>query len=241
MKILIAGSCVSRDALTFLKNDYELISYHARSSLATLNFKSVSESYFAQINNISSNFQKKMVEFDFNRELLCNIEKRQYDLLFMDLIDERFNLGVLGDNCLITCSSEFYKTNIQPNNIVLANTPDFMQAWYQGVDVLFNKLIDLDDINKVRVQKAFWTSTLDNGLILEKYPPKIINQQNDKLKKMYEYLEKYLLPEQFIDIPSDLIKINSNHKWGVSPFHYIDNYYEFIISKLLDNSIVSFS
>lgn len=86
-KILISGSCVSRDALSFLKHDdYHLVGYHARSSFAVLSSDILPKNYFNSLSVIPSAFQKRVVEYDFNHNLLKSLENLEFDV-FIDGFD----------------------------------------------------------------------------------------------------------------------------------------------------------
>ena len=55
-----------------------------------------------------------------------------------------------------------------------------------------------------------------------------------KLKRMYNYLEKRIDEKNFINYEENTFYSNTNHKWGLSPFHYIDKYYEELIENILN-------
>lgn len=235
--ILIYGSCVSRDTLELVpKESYNLVGYFARSSLATLSStldnSSVKKEYSQNLDKITSAFQRRMVEYDFDRSVLKSIEKNNFDVLLMDLIDERFHLAVLNNNSFVTRSNEFLRTSIKPKSTINAQSDKFFDLWTKGVKVFLNKLIENGGIEKILVQKAFWTNKLDNGEVIVDITDEKVREENEKLEKMYCFLEKYLNENQFIEVPESLILSKSDHKWGISPFHYIDEYYEFINKKL---------
>lgn len=229
-KIFISGSCVSRDILEFLKySDYELVAYHARSSLAVLATKIVDGStYYQAISNIPSVFQRRMVEYDFKHMLLKSLALHSFDVLLMDLIDERFHVAMLDQNSAITRSTEFLRTELKPRRLINSNSDEFFNLWCNGVKIFFNILNELNIKDRVLIQKAYWSNMLDNGTKIDKFSDEIIQRENDKLNKMYKHLELYLDEHQFIEIPKDYVIIKSEHKWGISPFHYIDAYYEFL-------------
>ena len=232
-KILIVGSCVSRDALEFLEPEkYMLTAYHARSSLAVLTSPVVPSKYSTALKKIPSAFQKRMVEYDFNKSILKNIADLSYDILLIDLIDERFHLAVFENKYRVTRSTEFLKTELKPNSLINAHSEEFMQLWYEGVNLILKSLSDKGGLYKLRVQKAYWSNKLDNGLSIDKYSDEMVKKENDKLESMYSYLEKFLNSSQFISMPKDLYIVKSNHKWGVSPFHYIDDYYKYLVENI---------
>ncbi|AOA59205.1 DUF6270 domain-containing protein [Acinetobacter larvae] len=235
LSILIYGSCVSRDSLEFISNrEYSLINYFARSSLATLNYTNpvASNSFITSLNNIESKFQKRIVEYDLQHSILKSIVSSEYDVLLMDLIDERFHLALLDNNQLVTRSNEFLKTKIKPKSLINTHSDKFFDLWKQGVDNFFSILDEKGTINTIKLQRTFWTNELDSGSKIENISDEQVLQENEKLEQMYLYLERYLKKDQFIEIPLDLIIAKSDHKWGVSPFHFIDDYYHYVIKSI---------
>ncbi len=90
-KIIILGSCVSRDILEFVTvHGWELILYTARTKIVS----QLSSSYGVKENEIclSSDFQKKLVLNDLNKEQFNIIKFCKPDFCIIDFIDERFNL-----------------------------------------------------------------------------------------------------------------------------------------------------
>lgn len=233
--VLILGSCVSRDVFNFNDKYFHIVAYHARSSLATLanSTSLINHSFKLNISNIASSFQRKMVEGDFSMSVLTSLKTISFDKLLIDFIDERFHLAILNENQdVVTRSNEFLKTKIKPIGIIDKYSDLYFEKWCKGLDCLCDILKTTKQLDKVRVQKAFWTNQLDNGKKLSDYEDQIIKKENDKLNKMYNYLESKIHKNQFIEIPNELIIINSLHKWGLSPFHYIDDYYLYVIEKL---------
>lgn len=235
--ILIYGSCVSRDTLELVpKDSYNLVGYFARSSLATLSSNldnsNVKKEYAIHLDKITSAFQRRMVEYDFDRSVLKSIEKNNFDVLLMDLIDERFHLAVLSNNSYVTRSNEFLRASIKPKSTINTHSDKFFELWTKGVRNFLNKLTENSGIEKILIQKTFWTNKLDNGTSIPDISDEKVKEENEKLEKMYLFLEKYLNKDQFIVVPDRLLLSKSEHKWGVSPFHYIDEYYNFINHRL---------
>ena len=105
-KILIFGSCVSRDILNYpqAKAQFMLVDYYARSSIASLGAMSIEMP--SEVQNIGSKFQRRMIERDIRKDFLKDLARLQFDVLLIDLIDERFNLYVEPDGRVCTLSSE---------------------------------------------------------------------------------------------------------------------------------------
>src|SRR5262245_35612735 len=105
-RLLIFGSCVSRDIFNYpwAKTQLALVDYYARSSIASLGARTIEMP--SSVQNISSKFQRRMVERDIRKDFLNDLTRLQFDVLLIDLIDERFNLYVEPDGGACTLSSE---------------------------------------------------------------------------------------------------------------------------------------
>lgn len=223
-KIFIVGSCVSRDIFNYPNEEFEVVAYRARSSSATLTTPPViGTAYYKEIETINSSFQQKMVLRDFKKSTLVLLEKTQYDGVLMDLIDERFHLGVINDS-IVTRSNEFVASKIVPNRIISTFSDEFFELWKQGITLLLTHLAD----KKVILPKVYWASQAvgHNHPAFDQEQLKNIEAHNAKLERMYTYLaEERFNNLQIVDIDRSLLIANGDHKWGLSPFHYIDEYY----------------
>lgn len=244
MKYLILGSCVTRDAFEF--NDFlrrELSGYCARTSMATLSPNNLiinrsfnSSSYDTKLQNLSSKFQNRMVKSDFENGVLTIINENIYDRIVIDLIDERFNLGVV-DGRLITASSEFYLTKIRTNEIIDSFSEEWYQLWCQGTELLLDCLLQKGRLGDVLINRVYWAHMQEDGDIVDpnKFSPQLISRYNYKMQRMYGFLEGYLEKEQFIQFDESILRADSGHKWGLAPFHYCSAYYAELVHRLLNN------
>lgn len=239
--IKIYGGCVSRDILNFDKsNALQLISYNARSSLATLGAENASKiipnEYYDSLKNIDSNFQRRMVECDFSNDILNSVNNIDYDILLLDLLVERFHLADVGGK-IVTRSSEFVRSGIEPNSIINTFSSHYLDEWYKGVDNFFSVIDNVIGLDAIRVNKVYWssiaTNSQDTSELNKKWP---IQESNEKLNLMYQYIEKILPKKSIINIPKESMIADPEHKWGFSPFHYTDNYYKVALEMLINSS-----
>lgn len=108
-KVFILGSCVSRDAFALeeSKEQYSVVNYIARTSFAS-SFHS-QKTINVDTSTIPSIFQKRMVENDLFKLTENAIKNTEFDILLVDLIDERFRLFISEDGEIFTISSELKK------------------------------------------------------------------------------------------------------------------------------------
>ena len=230
MRAKIYGGCVSRDILNFDEAELiKLVSYNARSSLATLGSnnaaKNISKKHYDSLLNIESKFQRRMVESDFKNQILESAGKGDYDLLLIDFLVDRFHLAEI-DGKLVTRSVEFVRSGIKPNRLINTFSDQYLTLWREGIDNLFSVIDARADLDKVKINKVYWsdiaTDEQDTIKLNEKWD---IEKNNAKLDAMYEYVENILPSSSIIEVDKSLLIADSNHKWGLSPFHYTDDYY----------------
>ncbi|WP_367111197.1 DUF6270 domain-containing protein [uncultured Psychrobacter sp.] len=230
--IIVYGGCVSRDILNFDTVDepcIKLLNYYARSSLATLGSnnaaKNISKKHYDSLLNIESKFQRRMVESDFKNQILESAGKGDYDLLLIDFLVDRFHLAEI-DGKLVTRSVEFVRSGIKPNRLINTFSDQYLTLWREGIDNLLSVIDARADLDKVKINKVYWsdiaTDEQDTIKLNEKWD---IEKNNAKLDAMYEYVEKILPSSSIIEVDKSLLIADSNHKWGLSPFHYTDDYY----------------
>ncbi len=226
----VYGGCVSRDILNFDNTDtMQLVSYHARSSLATIGSKNVAKKipkkYYDSLSNIESKFQRRMVESDFNNEVIKSVGVSDYDFLLIDFLVDRLHLAEI-DGKLVTRSVEFLRSGIKPDRVINTFSDQYLKLWKEGVDNLFNTVSNTVGLEAIKINKVYWTNTATNSqdsiMLNEKWD---IEKNNEKLNTMYEYVESILPQSSIIGVSKDLLVADSNHKWGLSPFHYTDDYY----------------
>lgn len=238
MKYLILGSCVTRDA--FEKSDalgVELFGYHARSSFATLSndnlLKKVTQENLSLLESISSPFRRRMVKNDFNNTVLKAVSKEGFDKVIVDLIDERFHLAVI-DNKFVTRSTEFLASGIKVKSSINTFSDRYFELWCQGFDNFIQTYKKNHRLEDLIVNQVYWaTHTSDDKLLdQDKFPMDLTSEHNLKLDRMYSYMNRVIPSENFLRFNDELLKVDQNHKWGISPFHYIDQYYDTMLSML---------
>lgn len=229
-KIFIVGSCVTRDAFDtrFTKDTYTISRYLARTSLARLNYKplNISEGEV----DLKSNFQRRVVTKALNGLILDDIKSIDFDYLVLDLVDDRFGLvKVNGEDAFSIFSDELKSSkfiSVKEKVKIAPNSQEYRKAWEAGlVDLL--KVVSCE---KIVVNNVQWSTQTDAGTELSN--PDRIAFCTDVVNGLYAIAEKYIPKENFINYPGDIFVGAENHKWGRSPFHYVDNVYRYFIERL---------
>ena len=241
--IFILGSCVSRDAFGPHTLDFKIEAYVARTSLASAfydcPFKGVS------LDNIESPFQKRMVDIDINKQLENLLSNTKADIILFDPIDERFNLYKNKEGAICTASNELVSSgfliNPQTITVIQSGSEEFYELWEKGWCEFVQLLKQQRLFTRLRVNKVYWSLTHEDGKdFLPAYSSDRIVLANKFLNRLYKRMSVDLSPEQFITYPLKLLLGNVGHRWGSSPFHYVDSFYKFMIQNLkIDTSVLS--
>lgn len=232
--VFVLGSCVSRDAFASVETDMTLVRYVARTSLASAFHRAPAPAQIlARLTSIDSEWQRRMVEIDLARKLPGLLKATRFDVVLLDLIDERFPLLML-DGVPVTVSTEFKKTGIPENSgeRLELSSGARMQLWLQGL----KRLLAVVDPAKIIINRVYWASRADDGELLDNQES--IRVHNAVLGEMYAKLDARY-PFATIDYPPNLLVADRRHRWGVSPFHYVPEMYEHTISRLGDLAMTS--
>jgi hypothetical protein len=236
MRLLIHGSCVSRDALKFAApgDGIDLVDYYARTSLASLGGKRYTGPVDLAV--LSSKFQRRMVSRDLLKSFLDDLSTLDFDVLLIDLIDERFHVheGIDGAS---TVSSEFRRCVPRyarlPGRLLKSGSPEFMERWAQGWTLLVNILKRYGLIDRVWINAVFWSRQTDSGQGYANHDPTKIESTNRMLALMYKRIVRDIPQRRFIHYPEHLMVGSSHHQWGPSPYHYVRDYYRALIQNLV--------
>jgi hypothetical protein len=179
-----------------------------------------------------------MVERDIRKDFLNDLARLQFDILLLDLIDERFNLYVDPGGRVCTLSSELLSTEFPGDSTggsrVHSGSEEFWRLWEAGWLVFVNKLRGLGVLNRLLVNQVFWGSRTENGGNFEPhFSSKHIDSANQFLDRMYQRISADIPPEQFLRFDHGLMTGSIAHTWGISPFHYVDAYYHSAIQQLV--------
>jgi len=182
-----------------------------------------------------------MVEHDMRKEFFKYIADADFDLLLLDLIDERFNLWRGQAGQLYTLSSELvgsgFLAEAGEGAEIQSGSEDFWLLWEQGWSYLVDKLNGLGQLERLRVNRVFWSEATRSGLAFPRlYSASRIRAANELLKRMYARMANDIPEAQFLTFTDSELMAADEHKWGLSPFHYVEQYYRAAIAQLVTAS-----
>ena len=226
MRVFIVGSCVSRDALATVPEpeDITLAGYHARSSLGAL--PSAPVALPDEIATIAAPWCRRMVQADHAKTLLRAVAEASFDLLLLDLIDERFDLLETPDG-IVTLSREYADAvGRRPMGLVIpAFGARHVALWREGFALLTMALREQGRLDRLRVNRVFWASQTASGEPLVGFEPARTTAANRFLRARYEDIARALGDAVFIDYTADALRADPALRWGLSPFHFAPEFY----------------
>ncbi|MDR0591860.1 MAG: DUF6270 domain-containing protein [Bifidobacteriaceae bacterium] len=239
LRVLIYGSCVSRDAFELFEPDdgVELVEYVARSSIVS----AMSKRPFSGVDTtaIASQFRRRMVAWDLESTKLKElVAAGGYDILLLDVIDERYGLYQRDSETFATRSSEFGETGFAKTTTeraIAPHTAERLRLWRRGWRRLRRRLKRAGKLQAVRLNKVFWATKLSSGA---DHPSVAANPTahdlvNGMIGQMYRRIERDLGPDQVYRYPASDLVADVDHKWGAAPFHYPPSYNQRLKAYLL--------
>lgn len=234
MRVLIYGSCVSRDTFEFLPDSYSLLSYVARQSAISAGAPAVD--VLGRIKRLPSDFQQRMVRGDVKGDLHQVVRRLapQTDLVLVDLVDERGGVLSIGGG-YVTKLAEFWAAG---GKDVAARAPhvpfgsaEHFELWSKGIDRLVHVLREEGLLERTLVLRTPWARLDPDGDPIP-VPGWMMDpdRANDLYRRYFNHVSAAGLST--VSLPDELARSPLDHRWGPSPFHYSEAAYRFLASRI---------
>jgi len=234
LKLLIFGSCASRDAVEYATPEsIELVDYFARSSFSSLTSKADLDE--DALSKIKSDFQRSMVHRDMSKIFWKVLKQTEFDLFLVDLIDERFAITQNSNGALHTLSNEYATVrNTQTGGVIYpATSIEKFVLWQKGWNKTVSILREQNALHKLVVNRVYWAGKDSQGNDLSNTKESLIKVANIQLDRMYDYITEQDSDIKFLSYPRGMLTADVEHKWGVAPFHYQRQTYLHTLKQLL--------
>lgn len=239
MKIVIFGSCASRDIFRgdFVngKNDVFVDKYFARTSLISLN-SPPTDYKLPSIDQLNP-FMIRLLSDDLYKRFFSHIPKKTGLFILIDFIDERFNILKSGDH-YFTISNEFLKANLLkvfPGVILKRTQAETLQLWEESCLVFIQKLKEQFHPGRIIMHKALYKNQyIDSQKVYDFPNTKNAVLQNELLNKYYDFFEQNFPGIHILDLNKHDYKADKNHIWGLGEMHYQQEYYDECL-RFIDN------
>lgn len=231
--VAILGSCVSRDAFEFADPaDFKVELYLARTGLASLLGRK-SESFRPDFDRIASSFQRRMVMNDVHKTGRNQLRAAQSDVFVYDPIDERFSLAIFEDRGIATVSTEFTRleTPTSEYSTVKPWSEEHFSRWLAGWGT-FLRLLDESGVgDRLVIHNARWVDRV-KGSAEPSASLTAIETANEWLSRAQMVVRESVPDDRIITVSPQFYEVDPNHRWGISPFHYVQGYYEDFLAQL---------
>lgn len=238
IRLLILGSCVSRDAFrTSGEGEAEIAvaDYYARTSLASLSTKPVTVDI--DMTSIASSFQRRMVERDLSKELMVRTAFPGIDVVLIDFMSDWYDLLLLSDGSGATDSRELRAAKHgaitkQARRIAGLST-EYLDRWALGWQMLKTHLQRVGLLERTLINQTYWAEVDNEGRHFDN--KRQIQAFNSYLEGRYRALDRDLPGHQSIRYAQDQFIGDTRHIWGRYPAHLTEAVYG-----TCRNGIVSF-
>lgn len=235
-QIFIYGSCVSRDTFEFLGSDFNLLYYVARQSF--ISSGNQTPELDELIPQLDSAFQNRMVRGDIfgNAYQLLEDFGEQADVIVIDLIDERGGV-IETDGGYVSKLAEMWSgggNNVLSGNRHIAFGTDLhFELWANAADRLAQLASSHGWLPKIIVLETPWAERDDKGEAVA-FPEWMMNPgaANRLYARYYAHLRN--LGFRVVRLPQGFSRTTFDHKWGASPFHYVEEAYRFLADAIED-------
>lgn len=232
----IFGSCVTRDVFGFSKESANVGVYIARSAICSALSMPLKQNFSIDSNSSGplSPFELRMVKSDIEKTGLRSLADDESQSLIIDLVDERFSVIEL-QGSYVTESASLVRTPIY--NALMnggAKVHKFFDRDAIDRDCLQRFAAHLVSLGKrIYLHKAFWATKFRSGEDLVCFEKRDYHSRmNDALAWRYNFLEQLLPRAVVLDVPESLRVSDPSHRWGLAPFHYVQDYYEYVMNKV---------
>lgn len=227
---------MSRDCVEFAEpGTYQLIRYIARHSI--LSAGSNADRNIPDL-QISSNFQRRMVDFDIRGNLVGEIRKiRHCDLVLWDLVVERSGAYEFSDGSIVTNSAELRTANkhfhfLDGARHIRFGSEEHFARWAGSAAMYANIVQELGLRERFLVLAPDWAEKDLKGRPTGQLYGLSACEYNNLYARYYQHLEA--LGFEVLRFQSTIA--DRDHKWGKAPFHYERGLYSLMNKKIVSTA-----
>ncbi|MGO2311177.1 MAG: DUF6270 domain-containing protein [Brachybacterium tyrofermentans] len=237
MRVAIYGSCVARDTVDLAGGSHlSVADYVARQSLISAGQDASSR--FPEDPQVSSRFQRRMMEADFAGDLEQRLEKiaPTVDLMLWDLTDERHGVHVFDDGSVVTRSidvtavPEVLEVVNEARHVAFGSDEHFA-LWAPRAEAFRDRLRELGLFEKTIVLQVPWALVTVDGRETPLSMGTSAMEANEAYRRYFDHLRE--LGFEILELQPLGVLADPEHRWGLAPFHYTQAVYEEIVARVL--------
>jgi|NGEPerStandDraft_6_1074524.scaffolds.fasta_scaffold55660_1 hypothetical protein len=241
----IWGSCVTRDAFSLASRAQELadrlplVYYGARSSWISQDSRPWPESS-PDLGGAVTDFGRRLVTQDLQKTIIDRLVQLQPDIVVFDLVDERLPLARLAGTW-ITTSEYLQQTALGPQLLSQAEEtsgvthPRRSRLFAAAAGRLARRLVRELPHAVFVLNEAPYTTRIGDGSRLPEPQAGWARELDDAQQPMIATLIEQFGPRLVrATPPAEVCLADPTHQWGVASYHYVEDYYHWLIDMLLD-------
>lgn len=240
-RIAIVGSCITRDLWPIHGGGSEALLYISRTGLPSLLAAPVAGFKPARKppGDLHRHEHNALVA-ELQKTALARLVAFEPTHLIFDFIDERFDL-LMTEASLVTLSAEMQRSGYRAKpalrraRIMPRHSAAFERLWLEGASE-FAALVRATPLARATLilHAARWAvdQRSENGTITPVRDVELISGQpveiadyNELLVRQESAFEALMPPMARIEAPAERLA-DPGHRWGLSPFHYVPEYYD---------------
>ena len=241
-KVDIHGSCVSRDI--FRNQDiFKVVTYIGRNSIMSTSYPAITKGYQDTL-DANSNWEKRMIDTDFKKNIFEQFRTSKSDFLVIDLIDELFNLVKItnenGDESAVTYSQVLRRSSYiegkEQSEIDIIDTFDIDNK--KILDVIENyakEILSIYEPHQIIINEVYPAEMYNNKLggVSEFDGRRLegVKRNKQKLKIWYSLLENELEGCHILKMSPGIV-CDELHQWGLASTHFEKRFYEECLYKI---------
>lgn len=232
-RVLIYGSCVSRDTIEFMPEPVKIVKYIARQSLISIGNQPDPGS--PALLQLESPFQQRVTEDDRlgNAGETIAALAPETDLLLIDLTDERGGVYDLGSGSYLTRSVERVANrgdDLFPRRVPFG-TPEHLALWRPAFERFLGTLEETGLMARSIALAVPWAAVTPSGEPTPESFGMTASQANRLFEPYYRILRRS--PIRVIGPrPWKRAMGDPGHRWGLAPFHYTQDTYASLSDRL---------
>ena len=237
VRVTVYGSCVARDTVDLAgAGRFDVVAYIARQSLLSADHDA--SHLFPEGVDIDSEFQRRMMTGDFAGNLQERLVEAapEMDVLLWDLADERHGVHLFEDGTVVTRSID----NVRHPEVVSAlesarhlpfGTDEHFRLWSARAERMRELLRGLGIFEKTIVLQVPWALITVDGSPTPWSMGTSAKDANAAYLRYYGRLQE--LGFTLIELQPLGVLADPEHRWGLAPFHYVQDVYEEIAERVL--------
>lgn len=232
-KVLIYGSCVTRDIVRLHETRFQHTYYIARQSLVSAFTEPAGE---APTPNLNSAFMRRNLIGDFMSDAPELIAKHlpESDLFLIDFVSDKRGVYPLKEGGYVSFTQELGRSKLlaeYPHSPrILFGSDQHFAMWQTAAESLKALLMKHAGFDRTVIVAAPFTDASADGQPVAPFHGMTASELNRKYDRYYDHLEA--LGFHVLRMPEDLAVADPNHQWGIAHDHYIDSAYAWLADEL---------